>query len=64
MVMRNLIIFLHHIALYFLGLLVGVLPLQWTAFLALPGILLLFVNGYWIVTARARSSASDFAMWN
>jgi ABC-type polysaccharide/polyol phosphate export permease len=51
MVMRNLIIFLHHLALYFLALVTGVLSLHWTALLALPGILLLFVNGYWIVTA-------------
>jgi len=51
MVMRNLIIFLHHLALYFLGLLLGVLSLHWTALLAIPGILLLFVNGYWIATA-------------
>jgi ABC-type polysaccharide/polyol phosphate export permease len=51
MVMRNLIIFLHHLALYFLALVTGVLSLHWTTLLALPGILLLFVNGYWIVTA-------------
>jgi ABC-type polysaccharide/polyol phosphate export permease len=53
MVMRNLIIFLHHLAIYFLGLLVGVLSLHWSSLLALPGILLLFLNGYWIVTALA-----------
>jgi ABC-type polysaccharide/polyol phosphate export permease len=53
MVMRKLIIFLHHLPLYLLGLLAGVLSLHWTSLLALPGILLLFVNGYWIVTAVA-----------
>ena len=50
MVMRNLIVFLHHFVLYFLALVTGVLSLHWTALLAVPGILLLFVNGYWIVT--------------
>jgi ABC-type polysaccharide/polyol phosphate export permease len=53
MVMRNLIVFLHHLALYVLGLVVGVLSLHWVSLLALPGILLLFVNGFWIVTAVA-----------
>src|SRR5690242_4762759 len=53
MVMRKLIIFLHHLALYFLGLLVGVLSLHRSSLLAIPGIFLLFVNGFWIVTTLA-----------
>jgi homopolymeric O-antigen transport system permease protein len=53
MVMRKLIIFSHHLALYFLGLLVGVLSLHWSSLLAIPGIFLLFVNGFWIVTTLA-----------
>jgi ABC-type polysaccharide/polyol phosphate export permease len=53
MLMRNLIIFSHHLAIYFLGLVVGVLSLHWSSLLAVPGLLLLFLNGYWIVTALA-----------
>ena len=47
-VFRTLIIFCHHIVLYFLGLLLFLVPLTWTSLLALPGIILLFLNGYWI----------------
>jgi ABC-type polysaccharide/polyol phosphate export permease len=52
-VFKTLITFCHHIALYFLGLALLLVPLTWTSLLAIPGLILLFVNGYWIVTAVA-----------
>ena len=39
----------HHVILYFVGLLFGLVPLTWTSLLAIPGVVLLFVNGFWIV---------------
>ena len=45
-VLRTLIVFCHHIVLYFLGLALLLVPLSWTSLLALPGIALLFINGY------------------
>jgi len=47
-VLRALIVFCHHIVLYFLGLALLLVPLSWTSLLALPGIALLFINGYWV----------------
>jgi homopolymeric O-antigen transport system permease protein len=47
-VLRTLIVFCHHIVLYFLGLALLLVPLSWTSLLALPGIALLFINGYWV----------------
>jgi ABC-2 type transport system permease protein/lipopolysaccharide transport system permease protein len=47
-VLRTLIVFCHHIVLYFLGLVLLLVPLNWTSPLALAGIALLFINGYWI----------------
>src|SRR5262245_5247729 len=47
-VLRTLIAFCHHIVLYFLGLALLLVPLSWTSLLALPGIALLFINGYWV----------------
>jgi ABC-type polysaccharide/polyol phosphate export permease len=52
-IFRILITFAHHISLYFVAVAVGLVPLSWTALLAIPGILLLFANGFWIVTALA-----------
>jgi hypothetical protein len=47
-VLRTLIVFCHHIVLYFLGLALLLVPLSWTSLLSLVGIALLFINGYWI----------------
>ena len=48
-VFKTLITFGHHVILYFLGVLFALVPLTWTSLLAIPGIILLFVNGFWIV---------------
>ena len=52
-VFKTFIIFCHHIVLYFLGLAFLLIPLTWTSLLAIPGIFLLFVNGYWVVVVLA-----------
>jgi ABC-2 type transport system permease protein/lipopolysaccharide transport system permease protein len=50
---RALITFGHHSALFFVGLAFGLVPLSAVSLLAVPGVLLLFVNGYWVVTLLA-----------
>jgi ABC-type polysaccharide/polyol phosphate export permease len=50
---RTLIIFSHHLLLYVVGVAVGLISLGWVSLLALPGIVLLFANGYWIITLFA-----------
>jgi homopolymeric O-antigen transport system permease protein len=50
---RIFITFCHHILLYFVGVAIGLISLHWAALLAVPGILLLFVNGFWVITLLA-----------
>jgi ABC-type polysaccharide/polyol phosphate export permease len=52
-IFKTLITFAHHFALYFVGLAVGLLHPGWTSLLAIPGIVLVYVNGYWTVTLFA-----------
>jgi ABC-type polysaccharide/polyol phosphate export permease len=52
-VSKAFIIFVHHLALYLVGLAFGLVPLTWVSFLAIPGILLLFLNGAFVVTILA-----------
>lgn len=52
-IFRAFITFCHHLVLYFVGVAVGLITLHWVALLAIPGILLLFANGYWVVTLFA-----------
>jgi ABC-type polysaccharide/polyol phosphate export permease len=52
-VFKTIINFGHHIILYFLGVAFLLVPLTWTSLLAIPGVLLLFINGYWICTVLA-----------
>lgn len=49
-VFKVMITFAHHTIIYFLGVLLFLVPLSWTSLLAIPGIVLLFVNGFWVVT--------------
>jgi ABC-type polysaccharide/polyol phosphate export permease len=53
MVLRIFIIFCHHFILYFLAVVIGLITLDWLALLAIPGIFLVFVNGFWVVTLTA-----------
>ncbi len=41
--------FFHNIVLYFVGVVLFLVPLSWTALLAIPGVILLFVNVIWVV---------------
>jgi ABC-type polysaccharide/polyol phosphate export permease len=52
-IFRAFITFCHHLVLYFIGAAVGLITLHWVGLLAIPGILLLFANGYWVVTLFA-----------
>lgn len=45
------ITFCHNIVLYFVGLALFLVPLSWTALLAIPGVIILFINAIWVVTA-------------
>jgi ABC-type polysaccharide/polyol phosphate export permease len=48
-VFKTMITFGHHVILYFVGVAFALVPFGWTSLLAIPGIILLFVNGFWIV---------------
>jgi len=50
---RILITFCHHLVLYVVAVALGLISLHWITLLALPGILLLFVNGFWAITLLA-----------
>jgi ABC-type polysaccharide/polyol phosphate export permease len=50
---RTMITFGHHFILYFIGLAFGLVHVRWASLLAIPGIILLFLNGYWLVTVLA-----------
>jgi homopolymeric O-antigen transport system permease protein len=43
----------HHSLLYFIGLALGIVPLTLVALLAIPGLAILFLNGFWVVTLLA-----------
>jgi ABC-type polysaccharide/polyol phosphate export permease len=49
-VFKIMITFAHHMVIYFLGVAFFLVPIGWTSLLAIPGIILLFVNGFWAVT--------------
>lgn len=49
-VFKIMITFAHHMVLYFIGVVFFLVPIGWTSLLAIPGIILLFVNGFWVVT--------------
>ena len=52
-VMKAIINFGHHGILYFIGLLFLPMNAGWSALLAIPGIMILFFNAYWVVTLFA-----------
>lgn len=49
-VLKTLITFAHHFIIYFIGVALLIVPIGWTSLLAIPGLLLLFGNGFWVVT--------------
>ena len=52
-VFKSFITFSHHFVLYFIGTALGLVHFGWTSLLAVIGIVLLFLNGYWIVALFA-----------
>jgi len=50
-VFKTLITFSHHFVIFFVGVLFGLVPIGWVSLLAIPGIVLLFVNGFWVAMA-------------
>ena len=52
-VFKILITFAHHLIIYAIGVIFLIVPLGWTSLLAIPGIVLLFANGFWVVSALA-----------
>lgn len=52
-IFKTLITFGHHGLLYFIGVALGIVTLKWVSLLAIPGILLLFANGFWLVLLLA-----------
>jgi ABC-type polysaccharide/polyol phosphate export permease len=52
-VFKTLITFAHHLIIYAIGVVFLVVPLGWTSLLAIPGIVLVFFNGFWVVTVLA-----------
>src|SRR5947209_6917428 len=52
-VFKSFITFSHHFVLYFIGTALGLVHFGWTSLLAVVGIVLLFLNGYWIVALFA-----------
>jgi ABC-type polysaccharide/polyol phosphate export permease len=48
LVWKNILIFLHNIVVFFVVAVIFSTPLNWSAFLALAGMLLVVVNGVWI----------------
>jgi len=52
-VFKALITFGHHIVLYLAGLAIGFVPISWTSLLAILGVAILFINGFWLVIMLA-----------
>jgi ABC-2 type transport system permease protein/lipopolysaccharide transport system permease protein len=52
-VFKILITFAHHLIIFVIGAIFLIVPLGWTSLLAIPGIALLFANGFWMVTVLA-----------
>ena len=47
--MKSIINFGHHIVLYFIGLFLLPIHIGWSTLLAIPGLILLFANAYWVI---------------
>lgn len=54
---RNIIVFAHHLVIYFLLLALLPIPIRWTALTSIPALLLIMVNGLWWGTLLGMLSA-------
>lgn len=52
-VFKILITFMHHLVIYIVAVAFLIVPLNWMSLLAIPGIILVFANGFWVVTVLA-----------
>ena len=52
-VFKIAITFGHHLILYVIGVVFMIVPLDWASLLAIPGIIFLFANGFWVVIVLA-----------
>jgi ABC-type polysaccharide/polyol phosphate export permease len=52
-VLKILITFVHHLILFGIAVIFLIVPFGWTTLLVIPGIALIFANGFWIVTMLA-----------
>ena len=52
-VFNVMITFAHHLVIYVVGVMLMLIPIGWISLLAIPGIVLFFVNGVWVVTVLA-----------
>lgn len=50
---KILIVFAHHGVLYFVAAALGLVSFGWISLLAIPGIALLFINGFWAIAVLA-----------
>lgn len=48
-IFKTMITFGHHVVIYVMGVVFALVPIGWASLLAIPGIVLLFVNGFWVV---------------
>jgi ABC-type polysaccharide/polyol phosphate export permease len=54
---RNLIVFLHNVVIYVLVVLIFGVKLSWITFAAIPGLMLIIVNGFWCAILLGMLSA-------
>jgi homopolymeric O-antigen transport system permease protein len=52
-VFKILITFAHHLLIYVIGVAFLIVPLSWNSLLVIPGIALVFANGFWVITVLA-----------
>jgi ABC-type polysaccharide/polyol phosphate export permease len=52
-VFRIFITFAHHLIIYFLGVALRIVPLNWISLLSILGMALVFLNSFWVVTVLA-----------
>lgn len=52
-VFKILITFMHHLVIYIVAVVFLIVPVNWMSLLAIPGVILVFVNGFWVVTVLA-----------
>ena len=52
-ILKIFITFAHHLVIYVVGVIFLIVPLGWASLLAIPGIALVFANGFWVAMVLA-----------